>query len=491
MRSHTHTLSRRSFVAKSTMLAASSMTVAHWTELTGFAANNETHQANGIKIGEVTDASAIIWTRLTASSVRNNQGVIFKGKVDPKQPREVDVALTELEGACPGAPGRVRVRYSTNRSLSRSRTIEWAEVSVESDFTHQFHLSGLKPETVYHFAVETTGPGGSPRHGAVRGSFQTAPRPNQPTDLTFCVVTCFGYHDLDHADGFNIYPAMAGLHPRFVAFTGDNVYYDNEEPSVKNAAMARYHWERMYSLPRHIDFLRQVATYWEKDDHDTLSNDCWPGMKWNDLTYSEGQRIFREQVPIGDQIYRTYRWGRDLQIWLTDGRDFRSPNTMPDGLDKTIWGKEQKEWLKRTLKESNATWKVLISPTPIVGPDARSKKDNHSNKAFQHEGDEIRAWFKANVPDNCFVLCGDRHWQYHSVHPQTGLNEFSVGAASDPHAGGTPGYTPEYHRFHRVKGGFLSVTVRHDDRRSAILFQHRDVFGNAVYEWKRESVVKR
>ncbi|MDB6006750.1 MAG: hypothetical protein JWR15_3737, partial [Prosthecobacter sp.] len=27
----------------------------------------------------------------------------------------------------------------------------------------------------------------------------------------------------------------------------------------------------------------------------------------------------------------------------TDGRDYRSPNKMPDGPDKTIWGAEQKE----------------------------------------------------------------------------------------------------------------------------------------------------
>ena len=50
-----------------------------------------------------------------------------------------------------------------------------------------------------------------------------------------------------------------------------------------------------------------------------------------------------------------------------------------------------------------------------------------------------REWIKANVPDNFFVVCGDRHWQYHSVHPTAGTQEFSVGAASDSHAGGTPG----------------------------------------------------
>jgi alkaline phosphatase D len=172
-------------------------------------------------------------------------------------------------------------------------------------------------------------------------------------------------------------------------------------------------------------------------------------------------------------------------VWFTDGRDFRSPNKMPDGPDKTIWGAEQKAWFQRTVKESDATWKVLVSPTPLVGPDRANKNDNHSNAGFRHEGDEIRAWLKANVPGHFFVITGERHWQYHSVHPGTGLHEFSVGAASDEHAGGTPGEDPRYHKFHRVKGGFLSVTLQREAAESRILFEHRDVLGKVVYDWQQ------
>ncbi|MCB1235415.1 MAG: alkaline phosphatase D family protein, partial [Verrucomicrobiae bacterium] len=186
--------------------------------------------------------------------------------------------------------------------------------------------------------------------------------------------------------------------------------------------------------------------------------------------------------PMGENIYRTYRWGRDLQVWFTDGRDFRSPNKMPDGPDKTIWGAEQKAWFKRTVAESDATWKVLVSPTPLVGPDRKNKNDNHSNAGFAHEGDEIRAWIRDHVPDNFFVVCGDRHWQYHSVHPATGVQEFSVGAASDSHAGGTPGHDPAIHRFHRVKGGFLCVDLGREGNESVIKFQLRGVDGAVGYE---------
>jgi alkaline phosphatase D len=121
---------------------------------------------------------------------------------------------------------------------------------------------------------------------------------------------------------------------------------------------------------------------------------------------------------------------------------------------------------------------VLFSPTPIVGPDRANKNDNHANNGFKHEGDEARKWFRENVPDNFFVICGDRHWQYHSVHPETGLNEFSIGAASDEHAGGSPGENKKYHRFHRVKGGFVSVAVG----AKGIAFRHHDVHGKVVHE---------
>jgi alkaline phosphatase D len=210
------------------------------------------------------------------------------------------------------------------------------------------------------------------------------------------------------------------------------------------------------------------------------------------MTFADGQRIFREQAPMGEKTYRTYRWGKDLQVWLVEGRDFRSPNSMPDGPDKTIWGAEQKKWLKDTLLASDATWKVLVSPTPIVGPDrARGKNDNHANAAFQHEGDEMRQWFQKNLPDNFFVACGDRHWQYHSVHPDTKVEEFSCGPASDEHAGGSPGEDPKYHRFHRVKGGFLSVSVGRKDGKSEIVFRFHDVQGKSLYEVRKDDKVTR
>jgi alkaline phosphatase D len=474
-RTRTTPLSRRAFLATGAAVAI--------VPVVGPAADPLPHrQATGVKVGEVTDTSAVVWTRLTANPIRNADGAKVVGKGAKQDPPLTDDEVSKLNGACPGAAGRIRVRYGTKTDLADATATEWVDVSEKTDFSHQFALTGLPADTVVHYSVDTTDPKKTP-HGSVAGSFHTAVNPDAEAEVTFAVVTCQMYADLDHADGFHIYPAIRALAPRFVAFTGDNVYYDNERPRAVSPALARYHWERMYSLPRHVELLRAFATYWEKDDHDTLKDDSWPGQKMGGLTFEEGQRIFRQQVPMGETIYRTFRWGKFLQVWLTDGRDFRSPNRMKDGPDKTIWGAAQKAWLFRTLAASDAAWKVILTPTPIVGPDRAGKGDNHANAAFLTEGDEVRAWLRKHAPNNAFTVCGDRHWQYHSVHPTTGLHEFSVGAASDRHAGGTPGENKEYHKFHRVKGGFLTVTAK----AKSILFRHHDVHGKAVYEYEAKA----
>jgi alkaline phosphatase D len=480
----TNELSRRRFLAASAGLA--------FTHFRPEQEQQEARQSTGLKIGEVTDNSAIVWMRLTQTSTRKRDGVMIKRHIQRDNHEPLTVPISELEGSCPGAPGLVRLQYSTSTNLSRTVTTPWVKVTAETDFTHQFALSGLRPATVYYFAAETAELNGKTKHGLLRGSFVTAPPAKSAAEISFCVLSCQMYAHLDHDDGFNIYPAMQRLAPNFVVFTGDNVYYDNEEPRAKSVELARYHWERMYSLPRHVELLRNVASYWEKDDHDTLDDDCWPATqsrRMAPLTFTEGQRVFRQQTPQGAtreaRLYRSFRWGKHLQIWLTEGRDFRSPNNLPDASGKTIWGAEQKAWLQRTLRESDATWKVLISPTPLVGPDRVAKNDNHSNRGFTHEGDEVRRWFKEYVPGNLFVICGDRHWQYHSVHPETGLREFSAGAASDEHAGGSPGEDPRYHRFHRVKGGFVSVTVT---AAGGLRVRHHDVEGKMVHEWNEEGL---
>lgn len=452
---------------------------------------NAAHMGMGLKIGEVTQHSAIVWTRITKNAERNWDGYRDPKKREPKNPDYIPspVKVDDREGAMPGAPGQVRLIYSTNKDLTNPLRTDWITVKPENDYIHQFKLTGLNLQTRYYLKVEARDTPFAPASAIVTGSFGTPAPQKKWQDVTFGVVTGQSYWDLDHKQGYHIYPAMQKLNLDFLVPTGDTVYLDSESPRGRTIPLARHHWHRMYSLPRHIEFHKNTPGYWEVDDHDSWANDGWPSLKakWmNPITFEEGFNIYREQIPMGESTHRTIRWGKGLQIWLVEGRLYRSPNTMPDGPKKTIWGTEQMAWLKKSILASDADFKVLISPTPIVGPDrAKGKNDNHSNKAFAHEGNHFRDWTKENNLTNLFVCCGDRHWQYLSIDPKTKLHEFSCGPVSNEHAGGSPGRDPEIQPFHREKGGFLSVAVQQDNGTPTITFHHRDIHGKIVNEFKQ------
>jgi alkaline phosphatase D len=70
------------------------------------------------------------------------------------------------------------------------------------------------------------------------------------------------------------------------------------------------------------------------------------------------------------RIYRSFNWGKDLDLFLLDARSYRSQNHLADAPDgnKTMLGVVQLEWLKQELSNSNATWKVISSDVPISIP---------------------------------------------------------------------------------------------------------------------------
>jgi alkaline phosphatase D len=454
-------------------------------------ADAEPFQATGFKVGEVTDQSAIVWTRLTARERANPADgpmVEFetggsgkgKGKAVTGVRYPEGMSVSDIRNAVPGREGETRVRYRHEGGGDWLET-DWAAVDATADYTKHFVLSGLKAGARYEVQVESRGVDGVPGQ-VLEGGFVMAPEEDVAERVSFVVTTGQRFPDKDNEDGFDAYAGMLTLDPSFFVHTGDIVYYDK---LAKTVPLAHYHWQRTYGLPSNVAFHRQVGSYFIKDDHDAWANDSWPSMETKamfEFTFEDGLRIFREQVPMSEKTYRTFRWGKDLQVWLVEGRDFRSANTMPDGPGKTIWGEEQMEWFKRTVSESDATFRVLISPTPIVGPDRDNKADNHANSNFAHEGDQVRAFIASQ--DSMFVVCGDRHWQYYSVHPGTGVREYSCGPTSDAHAGGweQEDYRDDYHRYLNVRGGFLSVTVEREGKAAAIGFRFHDPAGKVLYE---------
>ena len=173
---------------------------------------------------------------------------------------------------------------------------------------------------------------------------------------------------------------------------------------------------------------------------------------------------------------------------------------MPDGPEKTLWGADQLAWLKRTLLASDATFKLLISPTPLVGPDDAYKIDNHTNhKGFRHEGREFFKWIVEQQlhEQGFYTVCGDRHWQYHSRDP-LGVEEFSCGALVDENSrlGRKPGdpkstdpkaEIKQFYTQSKKSGGFLRITVGpgKEPGTGSARFTFLDALGKVLYETEK------
>ncbi|MEY2647667.1 MAG: hypothetical protein RL282_380 [Bacteroidota bacterium] len=461
----------------------------------------------GIKIGEVGSTSAVVWARLTKEPIRvpdrgklpkflyldeaNNEWhdiPYFKSKYKEDRPdRKVKIIMPEgsmvdnLDGAVPGKRGSIHIQYRIKDSSTWQKT-KAIEVDESTDFTCQFLLENLSPNTPYEINIIGKKNQASQE---ITGSFKTAAHIEDAIPVNFMVTTCHEYNDRDLPGdaGFKIFNEMEKLKPDFLVHTGDVLYHDHY---AKNLALARWNWQRMNSLRGNIGFYRNTPCYFMKDDHDCWMNDCHPASNnkfMGEFTFQQGVELFRQQVPSSEKPYRTFQWGKDVQIWMFDVREFRKPNEMPDGPDKTIWGAEQINWFKCTYKDSTATFKVLISPTPILGPDRPQKKDNHSNSNFSFEGDMIRN-FIAGHP-NTFFVCGDRHWQYVSKHAKTGSYEFACGPASNEHAGGwkKEDIYPE-HEYLNIVGGFLRIEVGRTETNPIITFSHYSVDGKILFQKK-------
>ncbi len=454
------------------------------------------HLAQGVLAGEVTGTTAILQTRLTATPGLSG-------------------------GDVPGAPGVGRFEIAPQPDFRGARQTDWLEATATGDFILKTQVAGLQPGTTYHYRV-AYGPDRERTRLSQPASFKTLPAATAAAPVSFVLTSCLNYAFFHEghpaktekaskapyrgADRMQGYPALEpiiALRPDFVIIDGDAVYYDHPVGTrARTQAELRRKWHEQYVMPRFVRLFAQAGTYWLKDDHDHRINDSDQTGDY-EPSHALGIATFREQVPVVNPAepqavtYRTHRMGRDLQLWFVEGRDYRSPNAMPDGPGKTIWGAEQKAWLQRTLKASDATYKILVSPTPLIGPDDASKKDNHVNeRGFRHEGEAFLAWLKENgvAPGRFYIINGDRHWKYHSQHA-TGFEEFGCGALNRENSRlgrepGDPGSTDpqakvrQFYTDHPPSGGFLRVAVQPGTSAepARIEFTHHDDTGSVRYQ---------
>ena len=437
----------------------------------------------GTMSGEVGETCALLQTRLTVSD-------------------QLDAA-----GDLAGVGGVACFEWSTRKDFQSARRTPFQPAVDVQDFIIRAELSGLEPNMMYYFRAIYGITEAATKVGPVC-SLRTLPGGANDTPVRFIVGSCMNYNkfmygkegrssgpitatETDKKLGYPAFASMLKLQPDFFVGTGDIVYYDNPLRVAETIPQLRKCWHEQFRFPRMIDFFRTVPAYWSKDDHDFRYDDA-DNTKGLLPLPKTGIDIFREQLPLATTgsdkpSYRTHRVSKNLQIWLTEGRDYRSPNKMVDGPEKSLWGIEQREWLKATLKESGARWKILISPTPMVGPDDLRKTDNHADVGgFRHEANAFFSWLKDEEIGQVIIICGDRHWQYHSIHPM-GIEEFGCGALNDENSrmgvapGDNNGTDPgalikQLYTSPSPNGGFLHISAG-----AELVIEHYNSRGERLY----------
>ncbi|WP_435011410.1 alkaline phosphatase D family protein [Tundrisphaera lichenicola] len=324
---------------------------------------------HGVAAGDVGGASAVVWSRTDR-------------------------------------PSRMIVEYATTGSFRDPRRVVGPAALPENDFTGKVVLTGLPPGQVVSYRVTFQDPASrSSTSLPVEGRFRTSPDAN--ADIRFAWggdVAGQGFGIDRSRGGMRIFESIRQARPDFFLHSGDHIYADNPipaeiklddgtlwknlvtEPTSKVAETldefrGRYRYNLTDENVRRFNAEVPILAQW--DDHETLNN-WYPGETLEDPRYqvrdvdllsARARRAFFEYLPTRanpddpSRIYRSVRYGPRLEVFLIDQRTYRGPNSsnrQPEsGAATAFLGKDQVEWLARSLKASTATWKVVASDMPI------------------------------------------------------------------------------------------------------------------------------
>jgi alkaline phosphatase D len=382
-------------------------------------ANAAEAPTHGVAVGEVTADSAIIWSRAS-----------HEGKMH--------VLIKDAHS------GRVVHKTSTVKAID--------------DFTGKQAFSGLRPDTAYEYRVwfggddEREESGEGLKKGQSKfsdGTFRTAPAPHQAKRVSFAFGGDLAGQNTcrDEKEGFPIFTAINNMRPDFFIGLGDMIYadgvckpvgmYGNKQipgDFTQSFDLPNFwaHWKYNRDDSGYRALLAKTPYYAIWDDHEVV-NDFGPLHDTRTAApYTPdvhlmplGLKAFLDYNPIMEKadnpkrIYRTVRWGQNVELFILDTRQYRDANFSADSQaqPKTMLGREQVEWLKGKMKESSATWKIVVSSVPMsipTGSAGANGRDGWAN--FQQAGGteyeltDILKFMKDNKIYNNLWITTDVHF---------------------------------------------------------------------------------
>jgi alkaline phosphatase D len=330
----------------------------------------------GVAAGEITSTSAMLWTRT---------------------PQAGPVRL--LVGRRPAGA----------KILAGSLHAVAAVAAAGDDHTVRVTVRRLEPDSSYAYFF-AQGKSVSPT-----GIFRTAPRLDADAAVRFAFSgdadATPGANGKPGFNDFAVYGRMAAERNDFNINLGDTIYSDSELSGSHPALTVEDKWQKYkwgLALPALRTLRATAGLYSQWDDHEFVNDFSRP--EEGEALYRAGVKAFTDYAPVTytrtNGLYRTFRWGRNLQLFFLDERSFRSAEaraacaaggvpdlapTAPDALRKafatlipalarpaaracvdaiddpgrTFLGARQYARFVRAIRASTATWKVVVNEDPI------------------------------------------------------------------------------------------------------------------------------
>jgi len=391
----------------------------------GVTSSGEVLLPQGTAVGDVTSQSAVFWLRTDG-------------------PKSV-----QLEWASVEAWKKISAMASVQSPAVRTPLLM---TGPETDYTLSIPFSGLSPATRYRYHIlindAKQSDNLSARNVAAQGEFTTLPDPATSAPVTFAWSGDLGgqHRCRQGAGGYPIFDSIRAQQPDFFIFLGDTIYSDDVCPSPPNepgatfkaTALPEYRARHRYqrgaaALQR---FLQAIPVYIIWDDHEVKNDFSGPF----ESQMPAGRQALREYWPIAtdasdsNRLYRTIRYGADLEIYILDTRQYRSKNADEDGPAKTMLGAEQLRWLLEGLRASMATWKVIVTSVPLSVPKGGGMTGSgydgwaggSNGTGFERERQIIVDAILGEKKKNVVFLGGDVHWVQANIYDvnQDGTPDF-------------------------------------------------------------------
>jgi alkaline phosphatase D len=334
---------------------------------------------------------------------------------------------------------KVFLQYGKDPGLGDLSSIGPFSVEKDADNTALIQLENLKPATTYYYRAAL-----ADKQPGYVAHFLTAPKPDDPAKVSFC----FSGDTRESYQPFTIMDAVRAQRPDFFLHLGDTIYADRGASAHRLSEFwAKYRANRADAWTQ-VCFA-ETSAYVVWDDHE-VEDDYLPANPLAPI----GRKAFLDYWPVRrhadepERIYRAFRWGQALELFLLDVRQYRNPKR------RTMLGQAQKEWLLEQVARSPAIFKFIATAVPMAGG-GRDRWEGYAT-----ERTEILRYLQEKKISGVVFLSADLHCAAITRIPKgNGLKNITAGPLAAPLNRITNGTTRRYEFFSAENFNFAKITV--------------------------------